>query len=149
MDTGIAVRRAGDDDLDALLQLVEQFCAVDGHDFDIPRVTAALRPLLCDDRNGQVWLLTDGPAIIGYAVATWGWSLESGGRECLIDEFYVTRPGSGLGSRLITRVIEEAGKAGATVMFLETEARNEAARRFYRRHGFTVEDSIWLSRALD
>ena len=33
-------------------------------------------------------------------------------------------------------------------MFLETEAPNERARRFYQRHDFTTEDSIWLSRDL-
>jgi ribosomal protein S18 acetylase RimI-like enzyme len=28
---------------------------------------------------------------------------------------------------------------------LETERDNEGARRFYTRHGFTSEDSLWMS----
>ena len=77
MSTGMKVRRAGEEDLAAVIGLVEEFCAADGHDFEVARITTALRPLLRDDRHGQVWLLADGPAAIGYAVMTWGWSLTS------------------------------------------------------------------------
>jgi ribosomal protein S18 acetylase RimI-like enzyme len=31
-------------------------------------------------------------------------------------------------------------------MFVETEAANTRVRDFYRRHGFEVEESIWMSR---
>lgn len=144
----IGVRRAGDSDLPVLMTLIEQFCRADNHDFDVQRVTAALRPLLFDDRYGQVWLVCDGSPAVGYAVITWGWSLESGGRECLLDEIYVAQQGRGLGSHLLATVIGAARAAGARVMFLETEAPNEQARRFYEQHGFTTENSVWLSREL-
>ena len=65
------------------------------------------------------------------------------------DELYVNRRGTGLGSQLMTRVIQEARTAGAMVIFLETEAHNDGARRFYQRHGFTADDSVWMSRTLE
>jgi ribosomal protein S18 acetylase RimI-like enzyme len=34
------------------------------------------------------------------------------------------------------------------VMFLETERSNDRARRFYQRHGFVEDDSIWMSRGI-
>jgi ribosomal protein S18 acetylase RimI-like enzyme len=111
-------------------------------------VHAGLTPLLSDDRRGQVWLAEDGSTPVGYAVTTWGWSLESGGLECLLDELYVRQRGAGLGSALLRQAMDAARAAGAAAMFLETEAPNDSARRFYARHGFTAEDSVWLSAPL-
>lgn len=149
----IRVRRATPADVSALLPLIERYCAADAHDFEQTRVRNGLGPLLDDDRHGQVWVLgdgeDDGEDLIGYAVLTWGWSLESGGREALLDEIYVDRRGEGLGSQLLGRVIDEARRAEAGVIFLETESANERARRLYRRHGFDTEDSVWLSYRLN
>ncbi|MGM1062138.1 GNAT family N-acetyltransferase [Saccharothrix sp. Mg75] len=137
------IRRADPTDLPALLPLVREFYEVDEHAYDEGVVTAALGPLLRDDAHGQVWLFDT-----GYAVLTWGYSLESGGRDALLDEFYVRNRGDGVGGAVIAELVERARGAGARKVFLETEDRNEAARRFYRRHGFADEASTWLSREL-
>jgi GNAT superfamily N-acetyltransferase len=84
----------------------------------------------------------------GYVVITWGFSLESGGRDVLLDEMYVSEPGSGTGSILLDRVIAHVRDLGFTSIYLETEMENAAARRFYGRHGFEVEDSVWMSLGL-
>ena len=140
------VRRAGEQDYPGLIDLIRQFCLADGHEFDAARIDRALLPLLRDDTHGQVWILGDDP--VGYAIVTWSWSLESGGRDCILDEIYVASQGHGLGTHLVQAALDHARGAGAAAMFLETEAPNERARRFYQRLGFQVEDSTWLSRAL-
>jgi ribosomal protein S18 acetylase RimI-like enzyme len=143
---GVIVR-AGATDEGSLLPLVREFYEADRHAFALDRVLAGLRPLLVDDRHGQVWLIRgSGGELAGYAVLTWGWSLESGGRECLLDEIYVRAPGRGLGAKALAALVEAAAAAGASAMFLETEAHNDRARAFYRRGGFEAEDSIWMSR---
>ncbi len=139
----VTIRRASTSDLPAILPLVREFYEIDGHDYDEAVLTSAFGPLLADDRFGQVWLFDT-----GYAVVTWGYSLESGGRDALLDEFFVRNRGGGVGGKVIDAVVEECRKAGARKMFLETEAPNDAARRFYRRHGFEPETSTWLSRQL-
>jgi GNAT superfamily N-acetyltransferase len=142
------IRRATTDDRDQLYGLVERFYRVDGHEFAPARVEAGLAPLLRDDQHGQVWVTTDGQRLTGYVVVTWSWSLESGGRDCILDELYVDQRGGGLGAALLQHAIEEARRAGAAAMFLETEAPNDRARRFYGRHGFSADDSMWMSRPL-
>lgn len=127
-----------------MMTLSEEFCLIDGHPFDRERVTRALRPLLADDTMGEVWVVSDDGGLQGYAVITWGYSLESGGRDALLDEMYVREPGSGTGSVLLERVIARVREQGLTTMFLETEMENAAARRFYSRHGFSVDDSVWM-----
>lgn len=152
----VEVRRATPAHLASLLDMVGDFYAEDGHEYDEGRIRAALDPLLADDAHGQVWVLHRsvddlGSDLLGYAVLTWGWSLESGGREGLLDEFFVAggRRRGGLGGLLIDHVIAEARTAGCRALFLETERSNHRARAFYDRHGLEEQESIWMSAQLD
>jgi ribosomal protein S18 acetylase RimI-like enzyme len=135
------IRRAVASDRDELMLLIREFYEVDRHEFDRDRVGRGLDPLLVDDTHGQVWLTRIG----GYAVVTWGWSLESGGREALLDEIYVRDRGRGAGRELLSHAMAAAAKAGASRMFLETEAHNERVRAFYASLGFAPENSTWMS----
>ena len=142
------IRRAAASDLPALLPLVAAFYEEDRHDYDEGRVLRALRPLLADDTHGQVWVCDTGSRLSAYAVVTWSWSLESGGQDCILDEIYVDPDSRGTGSALLETVLHAVAQAGAAAMFLETEAHNARVRGFYARHGFDVEDSVWMSRPL-
>jgi GNAT superfamily N-acetyltransferase len=138
----INVRLAELGDLDTLVELHREFCVLDGHPFDLDRARSAFTPLLADDTHGVVWIVD--PAR-GYAVLTWGWSIEAGGSEAVLDEVFVVERGQGLGSQLIEHVIDDGRRRGIARIVLETEAHNEPGRRLYERHGFRADDSIWLS----
>ncbi len=143
-----SVRRATGADLRSLLPLVAEFCAVDGHDYDEKVVLAGLVPLLEEGVAGQVWVVEGEDGLGGYGVVTWGWSLESGGRDALLDELYVRVRDRGAGTALLEAILAAARGSGASRMFLETEASNTAARRFYSRAGFDEERSVWMQRPL-
>ena len=136
------IRRAVPDDLDTLVGLHERFCDVDRHSFDVRRATAAFIPLLRDDQHGVVWITADDGA---YAVVTWGWSIEAGGAEGVLDEIYVTERGGGTGAALIEHLLADARARGLARLFLETESPNDRVRTFYARHGFVEDDSVWMS----
>ena len=140
-----APRLATRADLKELVNLVREFCEADRHEFDEGRVRSALIPLLESDRHGLVWLA--GRPAEGYAVVTWGYSLESGGADALLDEIYLRERGSGHGSELLRHILRDLEARGLKRIFLETERHNEAVRRFYARHGFEEESSIWMCRA--
>jgi len=118
---------------------------LDGHVFESSRVKPALIPLLASDALGVVHLVEEEGWALGYAVVTWGYSLESGGRDALIDEIYIRDRGSGVGTSLLAAILEDVKARGLSRLVLETEKANEAARRFYSRHGFVSEDSVWMS----
>lgn len=141
-------RRAVDGDLEALWPLIQAFYEIDHHDFERDRIERAIRPLLVDDTYGQVWVLDRAGEVEGYAVVTWSWSVESGGRDCILDEIYVAFRARGRGSKLLSAVFDGARAAGASAVFLETEAHNVRGRSFYQRHGFDVEGCVWMSRSL-
>ena len=104
-----------------------------------------LTPLLEHDEFGAVYLVDDDQ---GYVVSTWGYSLESGGREALIDEIYLRQRGRGIGAKVMRALFEDLRGRGIVKMFLETERHNARARTFYARQGFEADDSIWMSRSL-
>lgn len=160
-DSPATLRRATLADQAALLELIALFCQEDGHNFDEQRIRGALPALLEHDHFGRIYLIVapdghgDGSEEsarthpVGYLVTTWGYSLESGGREALIDELFVRERGQGLGASAMNALLTTLKAEGFTVVFLETERANHRARRFYARFGFEEDDSIWMSRPLN
>lgn len=144
----ITLRLATSEDYQDLIPLIKEFCEVDNHEFDDARIEKSLGPLLEDAELGRVIILEVKGELKGYAVLTWGWSLESGGREALLDEIYVRKRNQGWGALLLEKVVATAKDNGAKIIFLETELANERVRDFYIRHSFNKEDSIWLSQKL-
>ena len=142
------LRRATPSDLVSLLTMVEEYCALDDHVFDRDGAARALVPLLAGDERGVVWMIAAAGIDVGYAVVTWGWSVESGGGDALLDEIYVRTRGEGIGGAAVAAILEELRRRGVGRVFLETEPGNEGARRLYARHGFHVEPSVWMSREL-
>ena len=139
------LKRADIQHLPLLLTLVEAFCALDQHPYEPARIESALRPLLEHDDFGVVYLVNDDQ---GYVVITWGYSLESGGREALVDEIYLCQRGLGVGTQVMQALFEDLRGRSIVKMFLETERHNARARTFYARQGFEADDSIWMSRSL-
>ncbi|MGA1449771.1 MAG: GNAT family N-acetyltransferase [Candidatus Nanopelagicales bacterium] len=144
----VTLRLATSEDYQDLIPLIKEFCEVDNHEFDDARIEKSLGPLLEDAELGRVIILEVKGELKGYAVLTWGWSLESGGREALLDEIYVRERNQGWGALLLEKAVATAKDNGAQIIFLETELANERVRDFYIRHSFNKEDSIWLSQKL-
>ena len=143
----VTIRSAVPSDISALISLAERYCIADNAEWNHDRAHQAFEPLLQDARHGVVLVLERKDTLFGYAVLTWGWSIEAGGRESLLDEMYVDEPGHGYGSTLLEAVVETARQHGAVRVFLETESANENARTFWLHRGFELEDSVWLQRS--
>jgi GNAT superfamily N-acetyltransferase len=150
------VRRAVPDDLPVLLDLVAEYCEADRHRFEEAVVRDGLTPLLSDDTFGVIWMIepeadaAPGSATAeGYVVVTWGWSIEIGGLDVVLDEFYVRSQGKGKGSDALRVVEADCRRRGVKRIFLETELANERARRLYERHGYRADTSIWMSKELN
>ena len=147
------VRRAVPDDLPVLLDMVAEYCEADHHRFDEAVVRDGLTPLLSDDTFGAIWMIDPDAApgsasAEGYVVVTWGWSIEIGGLDVVLDEFYVRSQGRGKGSDALRVVEADCRRRGVKRIFLETELVNERARRLYERHGYRADTSIWMSKEL-
>ncbi|NNE10837.1 MAG: GNAT family N-acetyltransferase [Ilumatobacter sp.] len=144
----VEIRRARPGDLDTVLALVEEYCEADGHEFEPVRARAGIEPLLADDVHGVIWLAELDGTADGYAAVTWGWSIEIGGPDVVLDELYVRTQRQGTGAALIERLEADCRARAVRRIFLETEAGNDGARRLYARHGYVADDSIWMAKTL-
>lgn len=136
-------------DHDELVELMLAFSLEVGAPLSREHISAALVPLLQQSALGEV-LVAQEAVLIGYLVLSWGWGIESGGREALIDEVFVA-PGAraiGIASKLVSEALNEARARGTKAVFLETEDQNPRSRTLYERLGFEVEPSVWMRRKL-
>jgi len=122
---------AGPDDLAALLPLVAEYHAFEGIQSDAQTRQAALAPLLAGAPHGAVWRIGDAAAPWGYIAISYGWSIELGGLDGFVDEFFL-RPearGQGLGGRVLATLLPLLRAQGMRALHLEVAADNGAAAR--------------------
>ena len=144
------IRQAVPDDLEGLLSLLTGFSEEAGTNFSREHWLTGLQPMLNNQELGRGFVAELDNLLVGYAVIGWGWGIESGGREALIDEVFVLEAhrNQGIGAKMITAVIDELGKYDAKTVFLETKAQNPNSRKLYENLGFETEDSVWMRKAL-
>ena len=130
------LRLANETDHRALLDLMEAFNR--GERIEMRRETTgpALARLLTEPSLGCVIVAGDHS---GYAVLTWGFDLEFGGRDAFLTEIYVVpeRRREGLGRRLLDEALRVAKQEGAGALHLGVYPQNEAAVALYGAAGFT------------
>jgi len=144
------IRQAVPADLEALLSLLTGFSKEAGTNFGREHLLAGLQPMLNNQELGLVFVAELDNVLVGYAVIGWGWGIESGGKEALIDEVFVLNSyrNQGIGAKILTAVIAELRKHNTKAVFLETEAQNPNSRKLYQNLGFEAEDSVWMRKAL-
>jgi GNAT superfamily N-acetyltransferase len=114
------------------------------------RELLALRTLLADPHAGTVFFIDQDRRTVGYAILCWGFSVEYGGRDAILDEFYVVRElrGRGLGLQVLALLAAEARQRGVVAIHLEVlsfEARNF---NLYARAGYTDRGSRLMTHRL-
>ena len=133
---------AAEDDLDRLLPLVAAYHAFEGITGDDDTRRAALMPLLAGSPLGAVWLIGLRRAPVGYIALSFGWSIEFGGMDGIIDEFFIRENvrGRGMGTEVLMALMPQLAQAGLKALHLEADPANEPALRLYQRRGFKVRD---------
>lgn len=126
-------------------------CAAFHRETGQPRPEAALQravaPLLADPGIGLFLFVESARAataasetveLRGYAVLAFGWSIEFGGRDCYLDEFWLEpdERGRGRGRKVLELLLDRAAAAGCGAMHLEVAAGNARAQALYLQAGF-------------
>ena len=137
---------AGPEDFDRLLPMVAAFHNEAGFGTDADHIEAAIRPLLEGAPHGAVWLIGPKRAPVGYLCVSFGWSIEFGGLDAMLDEIYV-RPavrGRGMGATALDEIAKALRESGVRAMHLEVERDNETTQRLYARSRFVPRDRYML-----
>lgn len=141
-----ALHLAGPADLDRLCALVAAFHAEEGLDSDEAQRRDALAPLLEGIPHGAAYLIGPARAPVGYLVVSFGWSVEFGGLDAMIDELYIRPPvrGRGIATEVLAALPRALAAGGVRAMHLEVDRENETAARLYGRVGFEGRDRYML-----
>ena len=115
-----------------------------------PAIRQALHRLLADGRLGQVFVVRDGAQVVAYAVVVFGYSLEFGGVDALLDELNVRADlrGKGHGSTLLAEAERFCRERGVVALHLEVGLANTDAERLYARTGYVAHDRRLMTKRL-
>lgn len=133
------MRAARPADVPDLLGLVAQYWSFEGlAGFDARRLSRELERLCAREHPGGAWIAHADGAPAGYLLLVYVFSLEHHGLTAEIDELFVLPQyrGRGLGAQLLRAAEAAAAAAGCTNISLQLRRDNDAARAFYRRHGY-------------
>lgn len=140
------LRPAAEPEIDELLPLVAAY-----HDFEHieldgqTRRDAVLR-LLREPALGGIWFVMHDNVIAGYIALCIGFSIEFGGHDSFVDEFYL-RPqfrGQGGGRRALQLLVDIARKRNVRAVHLEVARDNQPARRLYETVGMQAREKYVL-----
>ncbi len=141
-----ALRLGRPEDLDRLTALVAAFHAEEGVEQDSDTRKAALLPLLEGIPHGCVYLIGPTRAPLGYVIITFGWSVEFGGMDGLVDEIYI-RPavrGRGIATEVLTELPKALAEAGLKALHLEVDRDSKKTMALYQRTGFNPRERYML-----
>jgi ribosomal protein S18 acetylase RimI-like enzyme len=144
----LRVRRATLDDVAEILPRSRSLCDHEGIAVSDELLEAALRRLLGDASLGGVWMIED-PDVIGYAIVTYGYDLEFGGRDSYLTEIWIdeARRGHGAGTAALDALMAELRARDVRALHLQVRPENPA-RRLYERAGFEVSPRVVMTRRL-
>lgn len=133
-------------DVEVLLPLVRQY-----HQFeqinmsDVERIKA-FTPLLNGNSLGQIWLILSSEKVVGYIALCFGYSIEFGGRDAFVDEFFIeaTARGQGLGRKVLEAIKAEASRLRVIALHLEVARTNQRAKELYANLGFETRERFHL-----
>jgi len=128
--------------LEELLPLVAAYHVFEEIETSAEQRRNSVGKLLHDARLGEIWLVRKVEALIGYIAVCYSYSIEFGGRDAFIDEFYIAAAerGKGIGSKVLREVAALLRTRGIVAVHLEVDGSNERARIAYARTGFSSRD---------
>ena len=144
----VEVGEAREDEIPRLCELLAELFAREAEFRPDPeRQAAGLRRIIDRPEVGRILVLRPAGGAgeaIGMVNLLFTVSTALGAPVALLEDLVIApdHRGGGHGSRLLTAALEHAEAAGCARVTLLTDHDNEAAQRFYRRHGF--ESSVML-----
>lgn len=142
---------AQSEDIETLLVLLKAYYAFDRLHFDERIARLALNQMIGDKNLGRLWIISDNGQEVGYIAITFGFSLEFGGQDAFIDEFFILEDfrGKGIGTTVLESVESALKELKISALHLEVDRDNLAAQKYYRTQGFeSRERFINMSKAL-
>lgn len=147
----INFKPAASSDVETLMAMMRQFYAHEGLPIDEAGARQALNGILENELHGQIFLILSDDEVAGYAVLTFGYSLEFHGRDAFVDELFLHEKfrGRGIGGRALEYLASVCAEKGIKALHLEVERKNTIAQQAYRKFGFADHDRFLMTKWLN
>jgi ribosomal protein S18 acetylase RimI-like enzyme len=134
-------------EVDRLEPMVAAYHAKEGIESTSDQRRTALAPLLEGSPHGAVWMIGPKMAPVGYIAVSFGWSIQLGGLDGVVDEFWIREKvrGRGMGSEALAALLKALESAGVVALSLEVARGNEKAQRLCARLGFELRDCQYMT----
>jgi ribosomal protein S18 acetylase RimI-like enzyme len=144
-----SLRPASHDDRAELLPRTRALNANEGIAIDPSVLETALDRLLRDPSLGGAWFIERSGKAIGYAIVTFGYDLEFGGRDAFLTELWIdpAERAGGAGSAALGMLAPELRARGVNALHLAVRPDNPA-KRLYERSGFIAQPRILMTHRL-
>jgi len=145
------IRLAVAEDVQHMMPLVREFYVHERLQLNEKRYRELAIQLIDNDALGRLLVIELDGELIGYAVIGFGFSLEFGGRDALLDEFYLREAfrGRGIGSATLRSIEDLCRAKGILAIHLEADYVNARVHEFYKRTGYRDHErhlmTKWLS----
>ncbi len=128
--------------LEELLPLVAAYHAFEEVETSPEQRRDSVGKLLEDNRLGEIWLMRNLDSVIGYIAVCYSYSIEFGGRDAFVDEFFIAAAerGKGIGGCVLKEITALMRARGIVAVHLEVDGGNERARAAYAWAGFSSRD---------
>ncbi len=142
----IEIRLATIRHIDELLPQVSAYHDFEGVVQDDETRRKTISTLLLAPELGPVWLIYYAGSLAGYIAICLSYSIEFGGRDAFVDEFFLQEDfrGKGIGSAVLDMVIALLKEDDVKALHLEVGQSNEHARAMYEAAGFVLRDQYYL-----
>ena len=147
INPSITVEQARIGDCRECAALLLQQLAEHGSDATQESLVTVLKQVVSDIAHGFVLFAHENGKMIGVAYLAIILSAEHCGKVGWLEELYVLPEyrAKGLGTALLTAVLERAREIGIVAIDLEVDAAHRRAESLYRRFGFrTLDRSRWV-----
>lgn len=147
MAARVRLREVSAKDLPPLTRMVIAFNKEDEHPLP-PGGRRALKALCTGTPHGRGYMIEHERRYVGYIVIGFGFSIEFGGIDAFLDEFYVEPAfrGRGVGTAALLALGSIARKLKVKALHLEAMPANDGAARLYERLGFKLSERRLMSK---
>ena len=130
------------DDLERLWPMVAAFHNSENVTQTDEQRLGALSPILAGSPHGAIWLIGPRKAPVGYVMISFGWSIELGGLDGFVDEFYIREGvrGRGMGTEVLLALLRDLSASGLKALHLEVDQTNTSAQKLYTKLGFRMRE---------
>jgi GNAT superfamily N-acetyltransferase len=145
-----ALRDAVEADIPAIVRMMDIF----NREEDIPYTLAGLEKSVANLLANPAWgglLIADvGGVPSGYALYSYGFDIEFGGRLAVLNELFVLprHRGKGIGQVLLGEAEARVRAAGAHTFELIVRRENAGAQMLYRRNDFQFDPRLLMVKSL-